>query len=70
MKVTVETIHDLSIDVGESVLSGRVDTDNTVKLILPTHGDETVETRWFTRDDLVALRLLVSRAIRILDVAH
>ena len=69
MKVTVATTHELSIDTGETrTFFGKVDFDNTVMLTLPALGEDgVVETGWLTRHNLLALRLLVSRAIRILD---
>lgn len=74
MKVEVRTTHDLSIvadDLDGAWFQAKVDNqDSVVQLKLPgsvTDEDENrVQIRWVGRDDLLALRALINKALDLL----
>ena len=74
MKIEVRTTHNLSIgddDASGSWFQVEVDrSDNTVQLKLPgsvtDEDQDRVQTRWVDRDDLLALRAIISKALDLL----
>lgn len=73
MKVTTNTTHDLSItnDEFEVFVSATVDSDKTVRLKMPGAADPDksswIHTLWLDRNDLLALRALVNKALQYVE---
>ena len=73
MKVEVTTKHSLSVgddDGNGSWLQAVVDSDGTAQFKLPgsvlQEDENRVQTRWMGREDLLALRALVNKALTYL----
>lgn len=71
MKIEMNTTHDLDVYLGsedEATYVAKIDSDYMVQLFL--HGfvesEGKVRTLWMVREDLLALRALITKALSII----